>query len=231
MLMRKISKRKPNLIEEKLHLRNRILEPDEWAAMLHTLENLPEDEPHQKDEKERLRAIVCFLYLLGLRVGDLVTHTWQAFQKINGKWWFVAKGKGDKVGTIPVNQELFGIVKRYRSHLGLPEEPLGEALPLILSWRKETPLTARHINRLLKNLAYETSKHLDNPDKKEKLQHFSAHWLRHLSATMQDRAGMRFEHIKANHRHENDQTTRKYIHALDDERHQDMEKLSLKIIV
>ena len=46
---------------------------------------------------------------------------------------------------------------------------------------------------------------------------------------MQDRAGIAFKHIRANHRHENDETTRRYVHALDDERHIDMNKLTLKV--
>jgi hypothetical protein len=46
---------------------------------------------------------------------------------------------------------------------------------------------------------------------------------------MQDRAGVSFKHIRANHRHENDETTRRYVHAIDKERHQDMQKLVLRI--
>jgi hypothetical protein len=69
----------------------------------------------------------------------------------------------------------------------------------------------------------------DQPDIVKKLKKFSAHWLRHLSASMQDRSGIAFKHIRANHRHENDETTRRYVHALDLDRHQDMQKLALRI--
>jgi len=68
------------------------------------------------------------------------------------------------------------------------------------------------------------------PDKASKLRKFSAHWLRHLSASMQDRVGIQFKHIRANHRHENDETTRRYVHSIDNERHQDMQKLKLRIL-
>jgi len=40
------------------------------------------------------------------------------------------------------------------------------------------------------------------------------------------RAGISFKHIRANLRHENDETTR-YVHAVDDERYDDIQKLSL----
>ena len=65
--------------------------------------------------------------------------------------------------------------------------------------------------------------------KVRKLKKFSAHWLRHLSASMQDRVGIKFTHIKANHRHESGETTRRYVHAIDADRHQDMQKLSLRV--
>ena len=60
---------------------------------------------------------------------------------------------------------------------------------------------------------------------------FSAHWLRHLSATTQDRAGVVLKHIKDNHIHANDDTTRIYIHAYDTERHDDIKKLKLRMDV
>lgn len=44
-----------------------------------------------------------------------------------------------------------------------------------------------------------------------------SYWLRHLSATIQDRADIEFRHIRANHRHEDDETTRVNVHCLDNE--------------
>jgi hypothetical protein len=46
---------------------------------------------------------------------------------------------------------------------------------------------------------------------------------------MQDKAGISFKHIRANHRHENDETTRRYVHAIDLDRHQDMQRLTLRM--
>lgn len=84
-------------------------------------------------------------------------------------------------------------------------------------------ITARQMNKILKKLAIATAdQFVDQPDKSKKLRKFSAHWLRHLSASMQDRAGIQFKHIRANHRHENDETTRRYVHAIDSERHQNL---------
>ena len=45
---------------------------------------------------------------------------------------------------------------------------------------------------------------------------------------MQDRVGISFKEIRANLRHENDETTRRYVHAWDEERAQEMQKLTLR---
>jgi len=100
--------------------------------------------------------------------------------------------------------------------------------PLIASFTTGESITPRQINKLLKELALKTAyKFKGDIDKVNKLKKFSAHWLRHLSASMQDRAGVQFKHIRANHRHENDEITRKYVHAFDSERYEEMQRLKI----
>ena len=203
------------------------------ASNFKNLESLPEATAREKYEKERLHFLITLLYFTGLRINELTTHTWGAFRKVQYDWWFWVIGKGDKLGKIPVNDELLQTIIRYRTHLGcssaLPQPD--ETNPIIASTNKNKALTPRHINKLLKKLALLTIKlhFYDRPEKAEKLRKFSAHWLRHFSASMQDRAGMQFKHIRANLRHENDETTRRYVHAWDKERHEEMKKLSLKV--
>jgi integrase len=220
-----------NKISNELVLQERILTIDEWHAILDTLDNYPESTRSEKNEKERLKFLIAILYFLGLRVNELVTHCWNAIHKVDDCWWFYVIGKGDKAARIPVNDELLRAVIQYRSHLNQSPYPTSDDMrPLIMSFITCKAITARQINKLLKNLAINTAiKFPNQSDKKEKLKKFSAHWLRHLSATMQDRAGISFKHIRANHRHENDETTRRYVHAIDKERHQDMQKLRLRI--
>lgn len=220
---------KPMQISE-LTLHERMLTIDEWHTMLDTLENFPGFTTKEKNEKARLTFLVKILYFLGLRINELATHTWNAFRKVDDVWWFYVMGKGDKVGRIPVNDELLRAIITYRAHLKKSPYPtIDDTTSLIASFKTGEAITARQINKLLKKLALETAKKFSTePDKAKKLRKFSAHWLRHLSASMQDRAGIAFKHIRANHRHENDETTRRYVHAIDQERHQDMQKLKLK---
>lgn len=225
----KKAKRQPHFEARQLEVQARVLSETEWQAMLATLKALPEELPHDKDEKYRLRFIVAMLFFLGLRVGELTTHTWAAFRQIDNCWWFIVQGKGKKWGKIPVNSQLLDIVIQFRQHLRLPALPQAEEhFPLVPSWRSREGLTARYINYLLKSLAIKTAKLHFEGDKatQDKLKKFSAHWLRHLSATMQDRAGVQFGHIRANLRHESDETTRLYVHAEDKQRHEDIHKIT-----
>jgi integrase/recombinase XerD len=214
-----------------LQLQERILEVDEWHTMLDVLESFPETSPAEKKEKTRLKFIVTILYFLGLRIEELSTHTWGAFKKIDDQWWFFVIGKGSKLGKIPVNDALLREIIHYRNFLNKPPLPINnESTPLVHSFRTGNKITPRKINKLLKKLALETAKkYAHKPDKEKKLKKFSAHWLRHLSASMQDKVGMAFKHIRGNLRHENDETTRRYVHALDEDRYQDMQKLTLRV--
>jgi len=219
-----------NKIANELALHERILTVDEWHSMLDTLDYYPESTPAEKNEKERLKFLVAILFLLGLRVNELATHCWNAFRKVKDQWWFYVVGKGDKLARIPVNNELLRAMIQYRAHLNKTPYPVvDEARPLIASFTTGDGITPRQINKLLKKLALETAcKYSNEPEKSNKFKKFSAHWLRHLSATMQDKAGISFKHIRANHRHENDETTRRYVHVLDKERHEDMQQLTLR---
>lgn len=232
--MRLIRKKRTS-VKNKLHLEldlyERILTPEEWHALLETLDQYPSSSEPERHEKARLQFLISILYFLGLRVSELANHTWNAFRKIDDHWWFYVMGKGDKLARIPVSDELLRAVIIYRSHLKQSPYPsIHDTQPLIASFTTKRAITPRQINGILKKLALETSKKFaSHPEQAKKIKKFSAHWLRHLSATMQDKAGIAFKHIRANHRHENDETTRRYVHAIDLDRHQDMQKLKLRL--
>jgi len=219
----------------KMEIQERLLEQDEWSALLNTIEEMPDHDVAKRKEKLRLKLIVHMLYFLGIRISELEKSTWKDFREIDGKWWFLVKGKGGKVGKIPVNSPLLNTIRLFRvthQYSALPNinDTDNQETPVICGLNKAEALGARHMNKLLKALSLKAADKFKNqPKKQEKLKKFSAHWLRHLSATMQDKAGIAFKHIKENHRHANDDTTRIYIHAYDKERHEDMEKLQLLI--
>lgn len=211
----------------------RLLEDDEWEATLDVLEQLPENDEYTVFYKARLKMAVYLLYFLGLRIQDLVGQNWNCFRKIGKCWWFFVVGKGGKEGKIPVNKELLLMIMKYRQFLGKPIEPSeDDDSPILTRYKKDERITDRRVNIMLKDISKQASKcFIDQPTKVKRLIAFSAHWLRHLSGTMQDRSGIKPLHIKENHRHAKFETTIQYIHAKDKARHEDMDKLKLRVNV
>ena len=213
----------------------RILAPDEWQAILETLDVMPENSEKLRKEKLWLKSLVYLLFFLGLRISELEQSSWQAFRIIDGRWWFFVVGKGGRFGKIPVHHQLLDCIRLYRvSFLGLSPLPTEDDsdldLPIFYNAATHQSFTSRYMNYRLKHLALKASVRFETqPHKIEKLGKFSAHWLRHLSASMQDQAGIAFKHIQANHRHLKDNTTRLYVHAFDAARHEDIQKLKLNM--
>lgn len=223
VLMRRKTRFQDKFALQGLAIQERILGPREWEAIIQALNSYPDD-----PKKERLTFLVTILFLLGLRIDELARASWSQFRQINQKWWFFVQGKGDRMGKIPVNQELLHAIITYRYAQG--KSPLPTELdmsPIICSLSdSNVGLGTRQMSNLIKELANKAAEYFPNEVHiQKKLLRFSPHWLRHLSASAQDLAGISFTHIKHNLRHQNEQTTRQYVHAYDDERHKDMEKL------
>lgn len=199
----------------------RMLEADEWQAILDVLNNMPDRNQDETDLKIRTQFLFAVLYLLGLRISEVTGHCWNSFRLMDGKWWFFVKGKGDKPGHIPVNDKLLNYVKAYRLHLGKDAFPAAyEEDPLIVSRKTGKAYQLRILYNMVKDvglkasLQFEHSKH-----KQEKLRKFSPHWLRHMAASHQYKAGMSMSMIQENLRHASVNTTRIYLHSEDEARH------------
>ena len=209
----------------------RMLEPDEWLAVEKALDNLPESDEDQIDDKMRIQVLFALLYLLGLRIHEVASHSWNAFRKLNGRWWFFVYGKGDKLGHVPVNEQLLAMVKIYRIYLN--KKPLPEAHEeerLLISKKTERPLGIRRLSAMVKAIGKLAAQEFnDDLTKKKKLMSLSPHWLRHLSASHQDRAGISGTVIQANHRHSSFNTTQMYLHAEDNLRSNEMEKIKMDL--
>lgn len=228
-LIRRKSRFKQQMDEQSFKIHERILDETEWRAILETIEEQPNSSTQEKFKAERLRFLVAILFFLGLRIDELAKATWSGFYKQNDKWWFLIRGKGDRLGKIPVNSYLLHAIMRYRhatNKTPLPA-PLEDG-PVIFGMQNETQaLSSRQVSNLLKELAVSAAKKFPSSSQSHhKLLRFSPHWLRHLSASRQDLAGISITNIKANLRHQSEQTTRIYVHAYDEERHHEMEKLT-----
>ncbi len=230
-LIKKYRERSIDLEEQKYKVWARMLEADEWDAVQEVLQNLPESNTREQRYKTRTQLLFALLYLLGLRIHEVSQATWGSFRKLNGNWWFFVKGKGGKLGHVPVNDQLLSIVKIYRlsfNKIPLQEEDDPEAI--LISDKTKRPLSVRQLFSNVKEIGKKAAKKFkQNPQKRQKLESLSPHWLRHLSASHQDLVGISGTMIQANHRHESYSTTQIYLHAPDALRAKEMQKLHMVI--
>jgi integrase len=229
-LVRKKSRFNKNVVEQSLLVQDRILSSLEWRVFIATLLEEPQNSEREQKKKARLVFMVSILFYLGLRIEELAQARWHNFRMVEEKWWFFLRGKGQSLGKVPVNSHLLAEVMNYRHHLGLKTLPTAkEEGPVICSLKSvELGLTARQMSKLIKQLAGTVAlKFPLGSQSAARMNKFSPHWLRHLSASQQDLAGISFTNIKSNLRHQSEQTTRQYVHAEDELRHQQMENLKI----
>jgi integrase len=230
MLIKRRLRDMDNAATRFIQRQQRAIGQEEWIAILAQLNSDSENNPKEFFYKKRLRFIVVMLYFLGLRVEELATHTWQAFQKDKeGLWWFYLVGKGKKPRLVPVADGLLREIIQYRNYLKKSPFPCAnEGNPLLTDFTQTRALTTRHVNYVFKMLVRQTAARFANePEKATRIEKFSPHWMRHFTATSQDEAGVREGFIQDNLGHSNSRTTNEYIHRVDKTRHQANQKLTL----
>lgn len=210
----------------------RMLEADEWQAVQQSLEAMPEDSTAAIANKMRTQFLFALGYLLGLRIQEMASHSWNAFRKWEGNWWVFIKGKGGKLRHVPVNDQLLSFVKVYRLSLGKPALPSSEEQePWFVSKRTGKALSTRQLCDLVKAIGREAAKQFeDQPLKARRLRKFSTHWLRHLSASHQDKADIPLGMIRETLGHSSEAITQIYRHAENERRHQEMQKMQLNVV-
>jgi integrase len=215
-----------------LKVQTKILEPDEWQMVQNAIENMPEISNFEIENKMRTKFLFALLYFTGLRRQELVTNPWCSFKQRHDQWWFYVVGKGNKLGKIPINNELLGHIKTYRKYLGKPELPTDmDADMLFVSKKTGKPIKAHTLYKQIKNIGQiAASKFSDDKLKQQRLLDMSPHWMRHLSASDQDKLQIPARHIRDNHRHSDIRTTYKhYVHSEDDERFNEIQKMSMEL--
>lgn len=208
----------------------RFLDSEMWLAVTQAIEQMPEESEKEIAEKERIRFICSFLYLLAPRASELQNMRMNSFVESRGLWWWDVLGKGDVQAYVSVPEDMLQALIRYRKSLGLSAVPTKkDQTPLLGSIRTGKPMTDRRLNQILKKLFYEAADLLpaDAEHKKEKLRSASAHWGRHTAVTAKVDAGMDMRHVQADARHVDRRTTEMYTHNEDEARHDDAQKVRL----
>lgn len=229
-LIKNISQKTMDVEISKIDVKKRMLNDDEWEIFLKALDDLDESTGERRDIKHRSKLIVGMLYYLGLRIFELDKSHWSSFYYEDNAWWFFVKGKGGKLAKIPVNKSLLNLINTYRKEVGrgsLPKD-MSDDTPILTF--KSKPLSKYTMYKHIKDIALKAAQSFEEGSlSNEKLKKMSPHWLRHLSASHQDKLGVPATIIKENHRHGSFLTTQIYLHGEDNVRHNEIQKLDAKI--
>ena len=218
-------------------VQERIFDLEEWDVLVKIINQTSElmTEPW---EQIRLRYIVALFYFAGLRDHELESHTMSAFRRLRDlrtgedQWWLHIVGKGGRLKRIPVNDLLLAELKIYRRFLKFSELPeANETEALVRSLKTGKGITGRRVNQLLKTLSYQVAERFEvtDPEKAKRLRKLSAHWFRHQFCSIQDHIGISKRNIKDNAGHASDQTTEIYMHAFDNHRYEEMQRMPWSI--
>ncbi|HLR29787.1 MAG TPA: tyrosine-type recombinase/integrase [Paenalcaligenes sp.] len=217
-----------------------------WREVLITIDQLPMNTARQKAQYHRIRWIFSLFYATGLRVSEVCEHTMGDFYSQYDpdgqiRWWLYIKGKGNKERSIPITTELMAELGYYRKTLGLSPAPLPqEKIPLVLGLdaavqlinpdnnrhqRLEArPLTRASIHRLVKEICQYTADRLrmlgtQHENDARLLEQVSPHWLRHTAGTHMIEGKVDVLHVRDTLGHSSLQTTNRYLHTAERERH------------
>jgi integrase/recombinase XerD len=169
-------------IKAKDALNERILQADEVKNLINVASN------------ERDRSILILLYILGLRISELVGLNWSDFQPTKESVTVTIFGKGHKTRTLLITQTLWSELKQ------LPRSDKTEAVFLS---RFGNRLDRHAIHRLIKKAVEKAG---INP-------HTSAHWLRHAHACHSLNNGAGIDLLMKSLGHSSLAVTSRYLHV------------------
>jgi site-specific recombinase XerD len=159
----------------------------QWQFLIETVRGMAAENP---DKHERTLFIISALYLMYLRISELVSSDrWTPMMKhfyrsSDGSWWFKVVGKGNKVRSIAVSDDMLSALKRYREKLNLTALPSpSEKVFLLQKEKGKGAMTdSRHIRRLIQYCFDKTVDRLrENKFLSDAgaLESATVHWLRH----------------------------------------------------
>ena len=164
--------------------------------------------------------IFKLLYYSGCRRAEVVNAKMSNIYYRNHNWWFRVTGKGNKIGDVPVVNNLLSALVQYRRFLKLPDYPnyIEDDIPLICNLKNKslyTSISSSMLYKIVKEMFIKTADYIETDDYTSAhiLRKASVHWLRHTCATHQVDAGIDIRVVKDNLRHSLLETTMKYQHS------------------
>lgn len=217
-------RRKLRANEDKNKKVERYLDERRWLSVMSFLDTWPRITRSEIEAYERARWILSFLYLMGARTSEFITHQHNSLyverRPSGDQWWWKVHGKGSKDSTIPVPASLVPAMVRYRLHLGLPPYPShDDQTPLVVTTDKNRNGISRSmLYKIIKKIFLNAANWIeaDDPHGAEILREASTHWIRHTFVTHQGNVGVSLKYRQRSARHARIDTTLMYDHADND---------------
>jgi site-specific recombinase XerD len=195
---------------------------------------------------KRLRFVLEFAYLTGLRISELaaarIGDIEAMVRRDSTQYWLTVIGKGGRQRQVPLQPRLVERLVAYLRERGWmvdhPDQvPLD--VPLIASirrplqvedgefWHREAALTPLALHHQIKQFFQEAGAEMakQDPEAGRRLAEATAHWLRHTHGSHALDRGVPLTVVRDNLGHASIQTTSLYLHKEADERFQEMGKL------
>lgn len=163
-------------------LNERILDESEVRRLIDAAGNL------------RDRTIILLIYVLGLRVSELVGLNWSDFKVTDHGVLVTILGKGSKTRVLVLDRDLWQEIKQL---------PLSVKTNAVFLSRCQNRLDRHAIHRLVKKAAIQAG---INP-------HTSAHWLRHAHACHSLKNGAGIDLLMKSLGHSSLAITSRYLHC------------------
>jgi site-specific recombinase XerD len=212
----------------------------QWSYVMQAVDKLAQEQP---DQHERTRFLICLMYACYLRISEVAarpgfTPVMSQFRRDakTGVWgYFIPRSKGGKRRTVAVSQALLEALTRYRRFLGLSPLPNpDEQIPLFVRHkaaahgREQGELNANLGIRQLRDLvdaligaAADLAENDGFAQDSAEMRVLTAHSIRHTGITHDiNLNGRPLSHVQADAGHDSIDTTSKYLHTANSERHE-----------
>lgn len=228
-------RQKSKFIRKKQSEKIRRLSDLQWEYVIETAEILANQTPATH---ERTLFVMNALYGMYLRISELTqSDRWYPkmgdFQlDMDGNWWFITVGKGNKERSVSVSDEMLSALKRYRTYRNLSVLPYpGEQTPLIPKTRGSGGISStRQIRNIVQTCFDAAVKRMIEDgfiEDSERLKTATVHWLRHTGISDDVKRRPR-EHVRDDAGHGSSAITDKYIDVELRERHASGRKKTIK---
>jgi site-specific recombinase XerD len=214
------------------------LSDEQWRACLRAVRKMAKINPRLH---ARTRFIVIAMYLMYLRISEFVsTERWTPtmnhfYRDSDQQWWFKILGKGNKLRTIAVSDDMLDAFKQYRESLDLPPLPSpSDDSSLIPKVRgKGAMQSTRQIRRLIQ-LCFDKAvcalRKKEQLEEADALESATAHWLRHTGISDDvNKRGRPIAHVRDDAGHASIVTTGAYSDVELKDRHQSAKRKTINI--